>query len=86
LHRCNLVAPPSQLDACDCGIAAFIDRIVDFAAKRIQCGNGASPFGRQEQKAVIKAGPALCGFLLALFVWGHEQESGLRPARNVDET
>lgn len=64
VHCRHFVAPPGQLDAGNRFIGAFIHGVVDFAAKRIQRGNGAAAFRRQEQEAVIKAGTALDGFFV----------------------
>ena len=39
-HVLHFLAPPDQLGTGQHGVAAFIDHIIDLAAKRIQSGNG----------------------------------------------
>ncbi|KAG0778344.1 hypothetical protein G6F22_011289 [Rhizopus arrhizus] len=70
-HLVDLRAPPGQLDAGQRRIGAFVDHVVHFAAIRVQRGDRAAAFRRQEQERVVEAGTALGGFLLAVFVRGH---------------
>ena len=67
----NFLAPPGELGACDAGIRTFVHHIIDFTAVGIQRGDGAAALRRQEQKAVVEAGAALHGFLLAIFGGRH---------------
>jgi hypothetical protein len=52
---------------------AFIDDVIDFAAEGVERGDRATLVRRQEEKAVVEAGTAAGGFLLAIFVGGHSQ-------------
>jgi hypothetical protein len=49
----------------------MVDGIVDLAAERVQRGDRPAPLVRQEQEAVVEAGAALNGLLLAVFVGRH---------------
>ena len=51
----DLGAPPRELAARDARVGDLVDDVVDFAAERVQRGDRASPFGRQEQEAVVEA-------------------------------
>ena len=76
-HGGNFLAPPEQLGAGHVSVGNFVNGIIDFPAKRIQCGNGTAPLSGQEQKAVVKAGAALGCLLLAIVVRRHEVEIGI---------
>src|SRR6185503_7455329 len=67
----DLLAPPRELRRGHAGVGAFVDDVVDLAAKRIERGDRAAPIRRQEQKAVIEARPAGDRLLLAVFVSVH---------------
>src|ERR1022692_6972 len=72
--RGDLRAPPFELDPSDCRIEGLVDRIVDFAAERIERDNRAPPLGRQEAKAVIEARAARGVLLFAISVGVHEDQ------------
>ncbi len=75
VDRGDLAAPPREFGACDAGIGALVDDVIDFAAEREERGDCAPAFGRQEQKAVVEARAALRGFLLAILVRRHRGHS-----------
>jgi hypothetical protein len=60
-----------QLDSRNIDIRAFVNDVIHFAAERIQRGDRLAPLFGQKQEAVIKAGAAGSGFLLAVFFRCH---------------
>ncbi len=67
----DLPAPPVERGARHVGVGAFVHHIVHLAAKGIQRGDGAALVRWQEQEAVVEAGAAFCGFVLAILVGSH---------------
>ena len=74
-HGADFLAPPYQFGTGYRDIGAFIVSVVDFTAKGVKRSNCAATIRRQKQEAVVKAGAALCGFLLAVFVGGHKNKA-----------
>ena len=64
----HLSTPPSQLGMGHIGVGTLVGNVVHFAAEGIQRNNGAALGGRQEHEAIVKAGTAGGGFVLAVLV------------------
>src|SRR5450759_1989714 len=68
---CDLCAPPVERGARRLFIRTFVHHVIHFAAKSIQRGDGAAFVRRQEHEAVVEAGTAGGGFVMAVLVWCH---------------
>ena len=64
-------APPGEPDARQLRVGAFVDDVIHLPAEGVERGDGAAARWRQEEEAVIEAGPALRRLLLAVFVRCH---------------
>jgi hypothetical protein len=63
--------PPNELGGGDLRVMALIYHIVYLAAEGVERDNRPPPMLWQKEKAVVKTGTALGGFLLAVFFRGH---------------
>ena len=68
----DFIAPPVQFLLSHSDLMAFINDIIYFPAKSIQCGDRTAYLGSQEQKAVIKTGAAGGCFFLAVLLRRNE--------------
>jgi hypothetical protein len=67
----NLLPPPVECGSGDLRLMAFVHHIVYFPAESVKGGDSAALLRWEKQKAVIKAGAATLGSVLAIFVRGH---------------
>lgn len=78
----DFLAPPGKLGRGDGNVVAFVNHVIDFAAKGIERHDGATALQRQEEKAVIERGAALGALFLAILVGIHGLHSNGTPGEN----